>query len=353
MTKFYYYIIFILLITPLTVFAQQSYYVITDNSDLIFVDQNNCSDSTVCNCGTYIQDIALTPNGKMYASTGKKILEINISDCSNTIITPSPVTDTFSMAGHWINSLVALNNQYLFAASTDAILYKIDLYNGTSQKIDTLTEIINGNQNWYSSGGDLTWYKGKMLLVTAMNELVEIEMDMSFENLINVHKIGTITTPYQSIYGVLTIGNVDCNSDDLKVLGFEGQDVYEINPLNASSQIVCDTIFYGNVYGATSISEVQNQSVTSLIEFPNVFTPNKDGVNDIFYPIELTGVEHFEFRIVNRWGNTVYYVADEAIYWDGLSPANDVTEGVYYFIIEGSDYCGEQFKRTGFVTLIR
>jgi|GEM_PF-3084113 len=353
MTKLYYYIVFILLSVPFAAFAQQNYYIITDNSDLIFVDQNNCSDSILCNCGTYIQDIALTPNGKMYASTGKKILEINISDCSNTLITPSPVTDTFSNAGHWINSLVALDNQYLFAASTDAILYKIDLYSGTSQKIDTLTEMINGNQNWYSSGGDLTWYKGKMLLVTAMNELVEIEMDMSFSNLIKVHKIGTIVTPYQSIYGVLTIGNIDCNADDLKILGFEGQDVYEINPLNASSQVVCDSLFLGNVYGSISISESQNQSVASSIEFPNVFTPNNDGTNDIFYPIEISGVEHFEFTIINRWGNKVYYIEDKPIYWDGSSPAYNVTEGVYFFVIEGSDYCGEQFKRTGFVTLIK
>lgn len=334
--------------TPLSAFTQQSYYVITDNSDLIQVYQNNCSDSMICNCGLYIQDIALTPNGNLYASDGKKIFEIDKDNCNS-----NQLTDTLALNGQWLNSLVALDNQYLFAVATDALLYKIDILNNNFQIIDTLLEEINGIQNWYSSGGDLTWYKGKMLLVTAMNELVEIEMDMSFSNLVKVHKIGTIVTPYQSIYGVLTIGNIDCTADDLKILGFEGQDVYEINPLNASSQIVCDTIFYGNVYGATSISEVQNQTVTSLIEFPNVFTPNNDGVNDIFYPIELTGVEHFEFRIVNRWGNTVYFIEDQPIFWDGSSPELNTTEGVYFYIIEGSDYCGVQFKRTGFVTLIR
>jgi gliding motility-associated-like protein len=353
MTKFYYDIVFIVLSFSFVARGQQNYYLITDNSDLIFVDQNNCYDSTICNCGTYIQDIALTPNGKIYASTGKKILEINTSDCSNTVITPIPVTDTISNGGHWINSLVALNNQYLFAASTDAILYKIDLISGTSYKIDTLTEFINGNQNWYSSGGDLTWYKGKMLLVTAMNELVQIEMDISFENLIKVQKIGTIVTPYESIYGVLTIGGVDCTVDDLKILGFEGQDVYEINPLNAESQIVCDSLFFGNVYGATSLSEVQNQIVSSSAIFPNVFTPNRDGINDKFYPIEIVGVDQYEFTIINRWGNKVYYVKDEPISWDGLNSELNISEGVYYYVIEGTDYCGDQFKQTGFITLIR
>ncbi|MBK7741733.1 MAG: gliding motility-associated C-terminal domain-containing protein [Saprospiraceae bacterium] len=42
------------------------------------------------------------------------------------------------------------------------------------------------------------------------------------------------------------------------------------------------------------------------IKFPNAFSPNNDGTNDVFRAIADPGVEVIEMTIVNRWGQSVY-----------------------------------------------
>lgn len=62
---------------------------------------------------------------------------------------------------------------------------------------------------------------------------------------------------------------------------------------------------------------------------PNVFTPNGDGVNDVF---EIVGIESFdkvEITIINRWGNEVYRNDNYKNTWDGKG----VNDGTYYYII--------------------
>ncbi len=68
---------------------------------------------------------------------------------------------------------------------------------------------------------------------------------------------------------------------------------------------------------------------------PNIFSPNADGVNDLFVPIESRFVESVECVIFNRWGSPVFKTTDANLNWDGSS--NDskemVSDGVYYYVI--------------------
>ena len=140
------------------------------------------------------------------------------------------MTDTFVNMGQWINSLVALDDNFLFAASTDALLYKIDVNSDLSWIIDTIKVDINDSISyWYSSGGDLTWYKSNLYLATAGNELVKIVLDNNYNQITDIELIGQMNTPFSSIYGTLTVGDVNCQADNLKVLAFENRDIYIVN----------------------------------------------------------------------------------------------------------------------------
>jgi gliding motility-associated-like protein len=93
-----------------------------------------------------------------------------------------------------------------------------------------------------------------------------------------------------------------------------------------------------------------------LLELPNVFTPNNDGINDRFYP-ENQNIEYYEMRIYNRWGRLVYKTQDLDYGWDGKIRNQDAAEGVYFYTIEFQDYNGEnagvrQYSN-GTVTLLR
>lgn len=75
-----------------------------------------------------------------------------------------------------------------------------------------------------------------------------------------------------------------------------------------------------------------------VYELPNVFTPNGDGINDVFTPIHvsLSAIDHVEMHIFNRWGRPVYDTEDPLINWDGRASATklECATGTYFFVCE-------------------
>ncbi len=86
--------------------------------------------------------------------------------------------------------------------------------------------------------------------------------------------------------------------------------------------------------------------------FPTAFTPNGDGLNDKFRPI-FNGYHNFhQFRIVNRWGQTVFESANSNPEWDGSFNGVPQDMGVYYYFIK-FDCGGNTIEQKGDCTLVR
>ncbi len=68
---------------------------------------------------------------------------------------------------------------------------------------------------------------------------------------------------------------------------------------------------------------------------PNIFSPNGDGINDLFVPFEYRYIESIDIKIYNRWGNVVFETTDPAINWDGRNKdSNNISnDGAYYYTI--------------------
>jgi len=93
--------------------------------------------------------------------------------------------------------------------------------------------------------------------------------------------------------------------------------------------------------------------VPGVIEVPNVFTPNGDGINDLFVPY-TEGLAEFTMEIYDRWGALMMSSTSASAGWDGKTTSgNDATDATYYYIIRAIAYNSSQFERTGFFTLIR
>ena len=82
------------------------------------------------------------------------------------------------------------------------------------------------------------------------------------------------------------------------------------------------------------------------ISMPNVFSPNGDGHNDRFVPLDYTG-EPALLAVYNRWGQEVYSTRALAQGWDGAG----LPDGTYYFVVTPDDPKVEE--QTGHVTLVR
>ncbi|NOZ36061.1 MAG: gliding motility-associated C-terminal domain-containing protein [Chlorobi bacterium] len=71
-------------------------------------------------------------------------------------------------------------------------------------------------------------------------------------------------------------------------------------------------------------------------DLPNVFTPNGDGINDLFKPYPYKYVDKINMTIYNRWGNEVFKTEDPDINWDGrdFQTGKPVSDGVYYYVCD-------------------
>ncbi len=310
---------------------------ISATSNLYAFDYNACQATLIGNSlGPVWYDIALTPNGLLYGTDSEKLYRVSTTDGSALYI-----SDIFSH-GSGINSLVALDNDYLMAIS-GIDLYKININDGSL----TLLGFVG-----HASSGDLTYYKGSYYLVSQENKLIKITLNEERSEIEQVSEIGIMDTQYNSVYGALTIGEIDCEQDNLSIIAFEGYGVYTINPKTGKAHLVCDSIVNAGIWGATSLVETSAHPLDPETSMPNVFTPNSDGINDYFLPVEAIGVIEWELTILNRWGNCLYKVQNSG--WDGNNHNGlPAPEGVYFYTITFVTNCYKEIIHKGTITISR
>jgi gliding motility-associated-like protein len=86
---------------------------------------------------------------------------------------------------------------------------------------------------------------------------------------------------------------------------------------------------------------------------PTAFTPNGDGLNDLFRPIAV-GIKKFEyFRVYNRWGQLVFSTNINGQGWDGKISGRLQSTNTFVWIVAGIDYLDKPFFQKGAVTLIK
>ncbi len=84
------------------------------------------------------------------------------------------------------------------------------------------------------------------------------------------------------------------------------------------------------------------------IIYPNVFTPNGDGKNDMFQIAGMTEFPGSSLIIYNRWGKIVYESKDYRNNWGG----GDLAEGIYYFVATIKKQSGDE-SHGGYFQLVR
>ncbi|MEZ5015095.1 MAG: PKD domain-containing protein [Chitinophagales bacterium] len=90
----------------------------------------------------------------------------------------------------------------------------------------------------------------------------------------------------------------------------------------------------------------------SLLETPNAFSPNGDGINDEFIPINY-GLDAYEFRVYNRWGELLFLTNDPAKGWNGIWKGVEQELDVYVYVVSGNGVDGVHYSKQGNFTLVR
>jgi gliding motility-associated-like protein len=103
--------------------------------------------------------------------------------------------------------------------------------------------------------------------------------------------------------------------------------------------------------GCTSTKEATIKILYPL-NMPSAFTPNGDGLNDVFRIPPHVSINLKEFSIYDRWGNKVFTTQDVHKGWDGTLGGQPATPGVYIYTVTGSNEKGNVFVK-GTVLLLR
>lgn len=86
---------------------------------------------------------------------------------------------------------------------------------------------------------------------------------------------------------------------------------------------------------------------------PTAFTPNNDGLNDVFRPAVAGMKKFFYFMVYNRWGQLLFSTTQPNTGWDGNFNGKKQPSGTYVFIVSAIDYNDKPYTKKGTFVLIR
>ncbi len=144
-----------------------------------------------------------------------------------------------------------------------------------------------------------------------------------------------ISVPY-GIYNLLWN-----DGDTLFTKIFNQSGNYSVKAYNFCGSVTNDfTLFYKNC--------------ECYLYYPNAFTPNGDGLNEMYCPGFECDFESYQLYIYNRWGQLVFETKNPSICWDGKYLGGEVPQGVYVWVVSYQSVYDKKIKsKKGSITLIR
>lgn len=92
----------------------------------------------------------------------------------------------------------------------------------------------------------------------------------------------------------------------------------------------------------------------SQLQMPNAFSPNGDGINDIYKAKSgYQSLIEFHGYIFNRWGQKLFEWRDPADGWDGTYKGKPVKDGVYFCLVKAKGADGKEYNIKRDVNLLR
>ena len=242
-------------------------------------------------------------------------------------------------------------------------------------KGDSMRLIVNPNHkivNWYPNRSISDHQIANPIVYPNQNQIYSVELSDSLDCFESKDSIfiklkqpvwvdagNDITLPFQTSYILMPnySNNVisylwsplhdlscsDCPNPSIEIIK---SSTYEIKVTSDSGCKAKDdiTIF------------IECESVKILM--PNAFTPNNDGLNDVYKPYNR-GINHYqEFSIYNKMGQKLYEKKNFTIYetnigWDGTYKGKEQNIGTYIYIIQATCDSGKQVTSKGSFLLLR
>lgn len=234
------------------------------------------------------------------------------------------------------------------------------LFLGTDRALCPGTNIILEADH---NGTDLLWEDNTTALSREITQpgtyfaQVRLGQCMNYDTV----RITTTTTNFIS----LGPDTVICSDKPLRVSAGTADYIYSWSTGESNAEITVSssgeyglTVFDGNCFFRDTINVVARQCTYFTFFAPNAFSPNGDGVNDLFtilFPPGVT-IQQYVLEVYDRYGNLIFSSPDHLAGWDGTRSGQSLTAGVYVYRVS-VDYTDDNGSGTlesgGDVTIIR
>ncbi|MCX6257201.1 MAG: gliding motility-associated C-terminal domain-containing protein [Bacteroidia bacterium] len=289
-----------------------------------------------------------------------------------------------------VNGVNRVDLSFTIDTTADVISYKLIRADSTQQNYDTIkvfpASSVVGNKIRYTDYFDVntSFYYYKLVAVNTCN------VDISFSNvasniILNVtpkddmtnsliwnnyrtwrggikeYQIFRINDNDTTMIATIPYGDTTYSDNLQNYLYFYGNPTPIQNPYNLQPRLkgsFCyflrayegDTNPY-NIHGISTSNSVCAEQFTRIF-VPNAFTPNDDGLNDVFFPyITFTDITDYSFIVYDRWGNIVFQTSDTRGSWNGHINGNKAASGVYVYVVRYKSADNTTNQKTGSFTL--
>lgn len=201
----------------------------------------------------------------------------------------------------------------------------VTIRDGNGCKIDTVVTIPNAIEIFVDAGVDQIVYLGDSTTIPTQ-----------------VNTINPLTYEWTP---TTALSCTDCENP--AIIPTADETIYTVMVTDSNGCVATDEVI---------ITVIQQRKAF----IPNAFTPNGDGINDVFVPYGGEGVVGVaRMQVYSRWGELLHSVtnfapSDESFGWDGtLTGTANAAPGVYVYVIEYEFIDGKTILYTGDVTLVR
>jgi gliding motility-associated-like protein len=225
----------------------------------------------------------------------------------------------------------------------------------------TDASLATASFQWYKNGTALNGENKNNLSVTANNYgegyyQCRAQSD-SFCLLSDSFKVAWPTIPNANILGKDTVAcigdSIVLNAYTDAVSTYQWQD----GSANATYTATKSGLYKVNITNscgtAQSSRQITFQKCSDDIYVPTAFTPNGDGLNDVFRVKYFQAPISFNMKVYNRFGQVIFETRDPSKGWDGSLHDFNQPIGTYIWVIDYVSHNNVHNLKKGTVTLIR